>query len=115
MKIPKSIKIGAERYTIVERSVLEDGMLNDGCYGYTLASGNLIILQRDIPITKKQVTVLHEILHSIRMTTDGLNRPRREDEYEDWEHHFIGMWDNGLLAVLKENPELTEWLTNDFL
>jgi hypothetical protein len=115
MKIPKSIKVGAERYSIIERSVIEDGMLNDGCYGYTLESGNLIVLQRDIPITKKQVTLLHEILHAIRMVNDGLPKPKKEDDYEEWEHYFIGLWDNNLLAVFKENPELTEWLTNDFL
>lgn len=115
MKLPKSFKVGAERFTIVERSPAEDGMLNDGCYGYTLDSGNLIVLQRDIPITKKQVTLLHEILHAIRMVNDGILKPKKEDDYEEWEHYFIGLWDNSLLAVFKENPELTEWLTNDFL
>jgi len=115
MKIPKSIKIGPQRYTIVERLNDFDGALNDGSYGYTIEASNIIVLRSDIPITKKQVVLLHEIFHAIRMVNDAFPKPKKDDDYEDWEHYFIALWDNNLLAVLKENPELTEWLTNDFL
>jgi len=32
----KSVKVGPQKFTIVERSPKEDGMLNEGAYGYTL-------------------------------------------------------------------------------
>jgi len=34
-------------------------------------------------------------------------------EYEEWEHHFISLWENSVLMVLKENPELTKWLLDE--
>jgi len=34
-------------------------------------------------------------------------------EYEEWEHHFISVWENPILMVLKENPELTQWLLEE--
>lgn len=40
----KSIKIGPQKFTIIERSPDEDGMLSDGAYGYTLDSKILLLL-----------------------------------------------------------------------
>ena len=39
----KSIKVGPQRFDIIERNQGEDGMLNDGAYGYTLDHQNLIV------------------------------------------------------------------------
>jgi len=106
-----NIKIGAQTYTVEERSIKDDGMLNDGNHGYTVESGNLIVIDKDMPKDKKQVTLLHEILHSIRFVNDGMPKPKAKDEFEDWEHYFIALYEDNLLAVLKNNPEVKEWLT----
>jgi hypothetical protein len=47
------------------------------------------------------------------MNNDGMPRPNKEDDFETWEHYFIAMYETGLLSVLKDNPKLVEWLTND--
>jgi Zn-dependent peptidase ImmA (M78 family) len=105
------LKINSQDYKVIERSRQEDGMLNDGSYAYTLDMGNLIVLDKDISQSKKQVTLMHEILHAIRFNNDALPKPRKKDSFEDWEHYFIAMYEGNLTAVLKENPQLVEWLT----
>jgi Mlc titration factor MtfA (ptsG expression regulator) len=106
-----NIKIGPQNYVVEQRSRQNDGMLNDGSYGYTLDTGNIIIIDKDIAKSKQQVTLLHEILHAIRFNNDILPKPKKKDEFDDWEHYFIGLYEGNLLAVLKDNPELVEWLT----
>jgi hypothetical protein len=108
-----NIKIGAQNYAVEQRSKQNDGMLNDGSYGYTLDAGNIIILDKDIAISKKQVTLLHEILHAIRFNNDLMPKPKKKDDFEAWEHFFIGLYEGNLLAVLKDNPDLVEWLLNE--
>jgi hypothetical protein len=105
------IKIGAQEYEIIERTRNQDGMLNDGSYGYTLDNGNVIVIDKDIAKSKKQVTLLHEVLHAIRFNNDILPKPRKKDDFDDWEHYFIGLYEGNLLGVLKDNPEVLTWLT----
>ena len=109
----KSIKVGPQQFEIIEREPTQDGMLNDGCYGYTLDNRNLIVIAKGLGNGKQQVTLLHEILHAIRMNYDGMPRPTKEDDFESWEHYFIAMYEIGLLSVLKDNPKLVTWLLND--
>jgi hypothetical protein len=105
------ITIGAQNYLVEERSIKDDGMLNDGNHGYTVESGNLIVIDKDMPKDKKQVTLLHEILHAIRFVNDGMPKPKAKDDFEEWEHYFIALYEDNLLAVLKNNPEVKDWLT----
>jgi Mlc titration factor MtfA (ptsG expression regulator) len=109
----KSVKVGPQRFDVVERDSREDGMLNDGAYGYTMDGRNLIVIASGLGNGKQQITLLHEVFHAIRMNNDGMPRPSKEDDFESWEHYFIAMYETGLLAVLKDNPKLVAWLTND--
>ena len=109
----KSIKVGPQKFDIIQRDPKEDGMLNDGAYGYTLDNKNVIVLSSYLSNGKEKVTMLHEILHAVRMSNDGMPRPSKDDDFECWEHYFIAMYETGLLAVLKDNPKLVEWLLND--
>ena len=109
----KSIKVGPQKFDIIQRDPKEDGMLNDGAYGYTLDGKNVIVLSSDLSNGKEKITMLHEVLHAIRMNNDGMPRPNKEDDFEAWEHYFIAMYETGLLGVLKDNPKLVEWLLND--
>lgn len=109
--IPKSVKIGTQVFTIEERDPKKDGMLNDGSYGYTLDSKNLIVIDSTIHLSKKQVTLYHEIMHAARMANEGAGiKPGKNASFEEWEHHFIGIWENSMLLVLQDNPKLVEWL-----
>jgi len=107
----KSVKVGPQKFTIIERDPGEDGMLSDGAYGYTLDNKNVIVIASGLGNGKKQVTLLHEVLHAVRMSNDGMPRPNKDDDFEAWEHYFIAMYETGLLAVIKDNPKLIELLT----
>jgi hypothetical protein len=109
----KSVKVGPQKFDIIERDPAQDGMLNDGAYGYTLDGKNLIVIASGLGNGKQQITMLHEILHAVRMNFDGMPRPTKEDDFEAWEHYFIAMYETGLLSVLKDNPKLVEWLIGE--
>lgn len=116
MAIPKKIKIGAQDWAISERTQAEDGLLNDSALAYTLERGNLIVIDADLPTTRKRQVLLHEILHAIycSATKSGI-KPDMEDTKPDgiidiWEHYFIGIYENHLLAVLRDNPTLSKYL-----
>jgi len=111
MQIPRKVRIGAQMFRIEERTVKQDGTLNDNAYGYTLDQGNLIIIDASIAFTKKQQTLLHEIIHAIGMVYgSGQREPTIKDTYETWEHHFIGIWESPMLSFVKDNPEVVSWL-----
>lgn len=111
MAVPNKIKIGAQIFRVEERSVKQDGTLNDNSYGYTLDQGNLIVIDASIAFTKKQQTLLHEVIHALGMVhAAGMKQPSGKDEYEVWEHHFIGIWESPMLLFIKDNPEVVAWL-----
>jgi hypothetical protein len=111
--LPKRIKVGTQVFDVVERSQKEDGMLNDGSYGYTLDTHNTIVIDKDIHPSKKTVTLLHELMHAARMVFENQTKPNKSASFEDWEHHFIGIWENSLLMVLRDNPDLVAYLLKD--
>lgn len=105
-----SVKIGPQVFDVEFRSTREDGMLNDNTYGYTLDQGNLIVIASDISESKQQVTMVHEILHSARMILEGATKPQKKADYDEWEHHFIGIFENAFLMIMQDNPNLVKWL-----
>lgn len=107
---PDRVKIGAQIWAIDYRTRAEDGMLNDGCYGYTLEPSNLIVIEYGIPLNKQQSTVIHEILHAARMTFDNTGRPAKKAEFLELEHFFIGVWEQALLQIIQDNTGLLLWL-----
>lgn len=110
MDTPNSIKIGAQIYKVVERHPNEDGTLSERNYGYTIELGNLIVIDSSQSLTKKQVTLMHELMHAIILVYCGYARPPKEAEIDEWEHYFIGLMEGNLLCVLKDNPKLLQWL-----
>jgi Zn-dependent peptidase ImmA (M78 family) len=112
-EFPKSVKVGVQVFDIIERTQKQDGMLNDGSYGYTIDTQNIIVIDSQMHISKKKVTVMHEILHAARMVFDNSVKPKKSDDFETWEHYFIGVWENSLIMVMRDNPELIEWLISE--
>lgn len=113
LKFPLTVKIGVQEFTVIERSRLEDGMLNDGTYGYTLDLDNLIVLDKDIPLSKKKVTLFHELMHATRMVWENDSKPKKGADFDEWEHYFIGVWENSILLLLRDNPKVQEWLMTE--
>jgi hypothetical protein len=110
---PNVVKVGPQTFRIIYRSRSEDGMLNDNTYGYILDTSNIIVIDDGAPLNKKQTTLWHELFHAARMTFDSGARPANDLDFDDLEHHFIGIWEASLLAILKDNPELVLWLTKE--
>lgn len=109
---PSKVKIGPQVFDIEFRNPQKDGMLNDGNAGYTLDAGNLIVVSNDLSLSKQQVTLLHEILHAMRMVFEN-GMPKKKAKYDEWEHFFIGVYENSILMLMRDNPELMEWLGSD--
>jgi hypothetical protein len=108
LRCPDAIKIGIQEFRIVQLNSKDDALLTDSSYGYTQDARNIIVIDRDLPESKKRTVVFHEILHAIRFVFET-ERPKKAD-YEEWEHYFIGIWENTIPLVLQANPEFTEWL-----
>jgi Zn-dependent peptidase ImmA (M78 family) len=106
---PKTVKVGPELFELSFRDPANDGMLNDGNYGYTLDQGNLIVISKAISLPKQRVTLMHEILHAARMIFEKTT-PKKDAEYGEWEHHFIGLYETTLVMILRDNPDLIEWI-----
>jgi hypothetical protein len=110
--IPKMIRIGTQEWSIVEHSSKEDGMLYEDNYGYTLERRNMIVIDKDASDTRKKQVVMHEVLHAIRFTFFTGNKMGSKLSFEDTEHYFIGMYEETLLMVFKDNPDLLTYLTS---
>jgi hypothetical protein len=106
----KSVKIGPQRFDIEERDPKHDGMLNDATMGYTLGTENLIIIDSSLKYSKQRTTLIQEILHAIHDVFDNTVKPTKKDDFEVWEHYFIGMYEEPLLLILRDNPDLVEYL-----
>ena len=108
---PQKVKIGPQTFTIEFRDPAKDGMLNDGNVGYTLDAGNLIVVANNISLSKQQVTLMHEILHAMRMIFEN-GMPKKNASFDKWEHFFIGVYENAVLMLMRDNPELVEWFNS---
>ena len=113
MPIPKKIRIGSQVFDVVERARTNDGMLNDSTMGYTLDVENLIVIDVTLAVSRKKQTLLHELLHAMRMIFDTSVQPKKDSSFDAWEHYFIGIWEEPLLMLVRDNPELIEWLVAD--
>jgi|AntRauMFilla1563_2_1112583.scaffolds.fasta_scaffold56557_1 hypothetical protein len=113
MQMPTQIKVGPQLFTILEKTRKEDSLLNEGNYGYTLDQFNRIVIDKDMHKSKKQSTVLHELMHAARMVWQTPTQPTSVDSFEVWEHFFIGLYENSILMLLQDNPDLRKWLFTD--
>lgn len=113
MKAPSKIRVGSQIFKVVERPRQEDGMLNDDTYGYTLDMENLIVIDASIAPSRKRLTLFHELMHATRMVYDTSIVPKKNDPMETWEHFFIGIWEESLLVLLRDNPELVAYLLSE--
>lgn len=110
MEMPSQLIIGTQVFEISLRDRRDDGMLNEGNMGYTLDTENLIVIDNSIAPSRQRTTLIHEILHSLGAVFDTSVKPKKGDDFEIWEHYFIGIYEEGLLIVLRDNPELQKYL-----
>ena len=119
LSVPTRIKIGAQDWTVIERSAADDGLISDDSYGYTLNKTNVIVLDKNCPPSRKRQTLFHELFHAIRFSNGSSGiKPDMDSIQQDeiiptWEHYFIAMYEDTMLSVLRENPKLTEYLLSN--
>jgi|LauGreDrversion2_6_1035139.scaffolds.fasta_scaffold60913_2 hypothetical protein len=106
--IPKTIKIGSQIFKIVSRDPAIDGMLA-GAVGYSLDDENLIVLSNRLSDSKKKQTLMHEILHCLKFVFYAGHHPITKD-VDTWEHFFIHLYEEPLVMVLVDNPQLVKYL-----
>lgn len=116
-KMPTKVKIGTQNWTVIERSSSIDDALSSSAYGYTLTRSSTIILDVDAPPSRKRQTLLHELLHAIRYSMGNTTIPSPNDDEskttDAWEHYFIGIYEEGVLAILRDNPQVTAYLLSE--
>ncbi len=113
MNPPAKIRIGTQVFEVVLRDRKSDGMLNDGTFGYTQDNDNLIVIDSALTATRQRSTLVHELMHAIRMVFNTPVKPKKSDDFETWEHWFIAIYEETLLIVLRDNPELLKYLTEE--
>jgi hypothetical protein len=111
--LPKSVKVGSQVWEITEQKRKHNSEFIDGTYGFTIDKDNVIVLDADMSNSVRRVTLLHEVLHAIRFTFGGSHRPHKSTSYEDWEHYWIGLMEEPLILVLRDNPDLVSFLLNN--
>lgn len=104
MRYPKSIKVGPYEFTLVKDKWLGPIAQNAGVTGTDverihIATGLSKGMERD--------TVLHEALHAV-WTQTALDRKYDEEAEEE----AIWQLSPRILALLRDNPELVEYLTS---
>jgi Zn-dependent peptidase ImmA (M78 family) len=114
MPLPTDVKIGPQTFKIEFRDPARDGMLNDGSHGYTLEAGNLIVVSKSIDISKQRVTLMHEMLHACKYVFDTYSPKKDISDPEDVEHLYISIYENAILMIMQDNPDIIEWLTEDY-
>ena len=115
-KLPTTIKIGSQIWSVEERTKTTDGLLNDGSYGYTIQEGNIIVLDKFATASRKRQVLFHELFHAIRFSSGSSGiKPNLDDVQPNeiidvWEHYFIAMYEDALLVLLRDNPAVSDYL-----
>lgn len=108
MKFPSTVKIGSQIWEITEQK--RKHSVTNNHFGFTSTANNVIVLDSEQADTMKRVTLFHELLHAIRITFGGSFVPSSKTEYDDWEHYFIGLYEEPVILMLRENPDLVAYL-----
>jgi len=57
--------------------------------------------------------LFHELLHAIRFTYGGSFQPAKGTGFLDWEHYWIGLYEEPVVVMLRENPDLVAYLLSN--
>lgn len=110
MIMPSRIKIGSQVWEITEQK-RKHAM--DNHYGITNPKDNSIVIDSELVDSMKRITLFHELLHAIRFTFGGSLSPNRWSDFHDAEHYWIGLLEEPVVLMLRDNPDLVAYLTND--
>lgn len=117
-RTPRNIKIGPHRYKVLLKKH-EDIRLNSPStvkamsnigqhfltYGLTDPNRMEICINKDLKLSMRQETLLHEVIHGILTETEGGVKLSTSEE-----EHLVQCLGFNLLQVLKDNPKFVEYL-----
>lgn len=110
MRMPKSVKIGSQVWEVSEQK-RKHAM--DNHYGITNGKDNSIVIDAELSPSMARVTLFHELLHAIRITFGGSLAPNKWLDYTEAEHFWIGLYEEPVVAMLRDNPELVKYLVDE--
>jgi hypothetical protein len=108
--IPTRVKIGTQTYRIQQRAPKDDGGLGNAL-AYTLVESNLIVISNQLPTDRQRSVLIHEIIHALIYSFTRQDTPDKLESFDDWEHHFIGIIQEPLIMLIRDNPDLIAYLT----
>lgn len=102
MSLPPKIKIGPYEYEVLECEQIKSDKGED-CWGLQDTFNHKIMVSSKIKPDRQKVVLIHELLHAL-YELQGL--PRKAEE-----EHVVTCLAPVLFQVLKENPELSTYMT----
>lgn len=114
-KLPSKIKVGSQTYAIYERHISEDAALSDS-HAYTYTEGNFIVVNKDLNPQLQRRYLMHEVLHALMFVfgqNDRADKDERTDTNENLEHWFIYLIQEPLVMLLRDNPDLVDFLLSE--
>ena len=102
MTPPRLVKVGALSYTVHH----DQDRISGGDRGNIDAESNAIRIAPSLEASRKRVIVLHEVVHAVLEAAGWRWDDTRERGHED----VVNTITPGLLAVLRDNPDLVAYL-----
>ncbi len=115
---PRTVKIGPHVYRILYskeswKKYAPTQRRRDN-YGITLAEQCVILINtKRLNLSQMRDTVLHEVLHAIFALHGFATMPIDVPETTDLEEVIVLLLAPNVLNVMRENPHLLEWLTDE--
>lgn len=110
MRLPSEVKIGSQIWTITAQRRKHSAAPDH--YGWTGDKDLSIVIDSEMPLSLQRTTLFHELLHAVRFTFGGSFNPGKNLPYDELEHYFIGLYEEPVVAMLRENPELVAFLVS---
>lgn len=104
MKLPSKVKIGPYDYALIVKDNLRKPGGDEVAWGHFDFKNACIEIEADVPNNQaRQMIVIHEIIHSM---LDVMELNWSDGSEEDFVKRFTPV----LLAFIKENPKVVEYL-----
>lgn len=111
LTFPAKVKIGSQIWEISEQK--RKHSVTNNHFGFTSTSNNVIVLDSEQAPSMKRVTLFHELLHAIKITFGGSYEPSSKTPFDELEHFFIGLYEEPVVLMLRDNPQLVAYLTGE--
>lgn len=109
--MPTEVRIGSQVWFVTEQKRKHQADPNH--FGFTTMKDNTIVIDAELTASMKRTTLFHELLHAVRITFGGSFQPGKNTAFDEWEHFFIGLYEEPVIMLLRDNPVLLAYLTDE--